>query len=199
MVVRRCVIPRSGSARAACEHLVEVQHRLAHAHEDAVVDRLDPAEVERLVEDLRGGQVPAELHLRRSRRRCTSAGSRTATRRRSTGGRRGSASAPPRPTCRRRCGRASSRCRRATPPRARPRASRRERARRARRAARPGRSSSRRSPARRRPPSPRPGGPGRRARRARRGRSSGARDPPIHGSAGGHALRDSPLAAGSIG
>ena len=44
------------------EHRVEVQHRLAHAHEDEVVDRLDAAEVERLVEDLARGQVAAELH-----------------------------------------------------------------------------------------------------------------------------------------
>ena len=44
------------------EHLVEVQHRLAHAHEHAVVDRLDAAEVKRLVEDLRGAQVAREAH-----------------------------------------------------------------------------------------------------------------------------------------
>ena len=56
-------MPRSGRRAGGVEHRVEVQHRLAHAHEDAVVDRLDPAEVERLVEDLRGGQVPAEPHL----------------------------------------------------------------------------------------------------------------------------------------
>ena len=35
------------------EHVVEVQDRLAHAHEHDVVDRLEAAEVERLVEDLR--------------------------------------------------------------------------------------------------------------------------------------------------
>ena len=34
------------------ENSVEVHHRLAHPHEDAVVDRLDPAEVQNLVEDL---------------------------------------------------------------------------------------------------------------------------------------------------
>ena len=42
------------------EHGVEVHHRLAHPHEDDVVDRLDPAEVERLVEDLPRGEVAAE-------------------------------------------------------------------------------------------------------------------------------------------
>ena len=34
------------------EHVVEVHHRLAHAHEHRVVDVLDAAEVQRLVEDL---------------------------------------------------------------------------------------------------------------------------------------------------
>ena len=45
------------------EHVVEVEHRLAHPHEHDVVDRLDAAEVERLVEDLRRRQVAAEAHL----------------------------------------------------------------------------------------------------------------------------------------
>ena len=49
-----------GQALGGGEHVVEVHHRLAHAHEDDVVDVLDPAEVERLVEDLRGGQVAPE-------------------------------------------------------------------------------------------------------------------------------------------
>ena len=44
------------------EHVVEVHERLAHAHEDRVVEGLHPPEVERLVEDLRRGQVAAELH-----------------------------------------------------------------------------------------------------------------------------------------
>ncbi len=44
------------------EHLVVVQERLAHAHEDEMVDRLDPAEVEHLVEDLGRAQVAAEAH-----------------------------------------------------------------------------------------------------------------------------------------
>ena len=43
-----------GQAARGFEHGVEVHHRLAHAHEDEVVDRLDPAEVQRLVEDLAG-------------------------------------------------------------------------------------------------------------------------------------------------
>ena len=49
-----------GQPLAGGEHGVEVHHRLAHAHEDGVVDRLDAAEVKRLVEDLRGGQVAPE-------------------------------------------------------------------------------------------------------------------------------------------
>ena len=63
---------------------------------------LHAAEVQRLVEDLRGGQVARRTSSSRSRRTCTSAGSRTARRRRPSGGRRGSASAPPRPGGRRR-------------------------------------------------------------------------------------------------
>ena len=63
MPVRRWVMPTSGSRRAASEHVVEVHQRLAHAHEHEVVDRLDAAEVQDLVEDLGRGQVAAELHL----------------------------------------------------------------------------------------------------------------------------------------
>ena len=48
---------------AGAEDGVEVEHRLTHAHEDAVVDRFDTAEVQRLVEDLRGAQVATEAHL----------------------------------------------------------------------------------------------------------------------------------------
>ena len=55
-------MPTSGSCSHAASTLVEVHHRLAHAHEDDVVDGLDAAEVQRLVEDLAGGQVAAELH-----------------------------------------------------------------------------------------------------------------------------------------
>ena len=63
IAVRRLVTPRSGSAFAGGEHVVDVHRRLPHAHEDDVVDRFDAAEVERLVEDLVGGEVAAELHL----------------------------------------------------------------------------------------------------------------------------------------
>jgi hypothetical protein len=42
---------------------VEVQHRLAHPHEDAVVDRLRAPEVEGLVEDFGARQVAAKGHL----------------------------------------------------------------------------------------------------------------------------------------
>ena len=52
-----------GEAARRLQDVVDVEHRLAHAHEHDVVDRLDAAEVERLVEDFRGGQVPAEAHL----------------------------------------------------------------------------------------------------------------------------------------
>jgi len=54
-----------GQALARLEHGVEVHHRLAHPHEDEVVHVLDAAEVERLVEDLRGGEVAPEAHLTR--------------------------------------------------------------------------------------------------------------------------------------
>ena len=62
MPVRRCVMPTSGSRRQRLEHVVEVHHRLAHAHEHEVVDGLDAAEVQHLVEDLGRGEVAAELH-----------------------------------------------------------------------------------------------------------------------------------------
>ncbi len=51
-----------GEAFTGGENVVEVEHRLAHAHEDAVVDGLDAAEMKRLVEDLRGGEVACEFH-----------------------------------------------------------------------------------------------------------------------------------------
>ena len=53
IVVRRCVIPTPEAPRGG-EHVVDVQERLAHAHEHAVVHLLEPPEMERLVEDLRG-------------------------------------------------------------------------------------------------------------------------------------------------
>ena len=68
-----------GQPLAGAEHVVEVHQRLAHAHEDEVVDVLDAAEVQHLVEDLRRRQVAAELHRARWRRTCRSAGSRTAS------------------------------------------------------------------------------------------------------------------------
>ena len=55
-----------GQAARGGEDLVEVQERLAHPHVDDVVHRLVPSEVECLVEDLEGREVPAEPH--RSRR-----------------------------------------------------------------------------------------------------------------------------------
>ena len=45
--------PEVGQPPRRREHVVVVEERLAHAHEDEVVDRLDAPEVERLVEDLR--------------------------------------------------------------------------------------------------------------------------------------------------
>ena len=60
--VRRCVMPTSGSRARGAEHVVDVHQRLAHAHEHEVVDRLDAAEVQDLVEDLARRQVAAELH-----------------------------------------------------------------------------------------------------------------------------------------
>ena len=49
-----------GEPLAGGEHGVEVHQRLAHAHEDGMVDRARAAEVQRLVEDLGRGQVAAE-------------------------------------------------------------------------------------------------------------------------------------------
>ena len=61
--VRRWVMPMSGSRSQASSTASRVHHRLAHAHEDEVVDRLGAAEVEHLVEDLGGGQIAPEPHL----------------------------------------------------------------------------------------------------------------------------------------
>ena len=55
-------MPRSGSRSQAPSTVVEVHHRLAHTHEHGVVDRAQAAEMQRLVEDLRGGQVAPEAH-----------------------------------------------------------------------------------------------------------------------------------------
>jgi hypothetical protein len=81
--------PEVGQARAGGEHVLDVQHRLAHAHEHAVADRRRvrasrPAivravaqalavalgffhahEVQRLLEYLRGAEVAREAHLPR--------------------------------------------------------------------------------------------------------------------------------------
>jgi hypothetical protein len=51
-----------GEALAGPEDVVEVHERLAHAHEDRVVDRVRSAKVQRLVEDLGARQVAPELH-----------------------------------------------------------------------------------------------------------------------------------------
>jgi hypothetical protein len=61
--VRRLAIPQVGEPLGGAEHRVDVHQRLAHPHEDEVVDRLHAAEVQRLVEDLRRGQVASEAHL----------------------------------------------------------------------------------------------------------------------------------------
>jgi hypothetical protein len=52
-----------GQALAGGEHVGQVHHRLAHAHEDGVIHRRRAPEVQGLVEDLARGQVAAELHL----------------------------------------------------------------------------------------------------------------------------------------
>src|SRR3954471_4000230 len=52
-----------GQPAGGGEHVVEVHQRLAHAHEHEVVERLDPPEMQHLVEDLGRGEVAAELHL----------------------------------------------------------------------------------------------------------------------------------------
>ncbi len=51
-----------GQARGCREDVVEVEHRLAHAHEDRVRDWLESTKVERLVEDLGRGEIPAKAH-----------------------------------------------------------------------------------------------------------------------------------------
>src|SRR2546421_392330 len=53
----RSLTPRS------LERRIAVGHRLPHSHENRVVDRLDAPEVQRLVQDFGGGQIPAEAHL----------------------------------------------------------------------------------------------------------------------------------------
>ena len=64
---RRAAVGDPEVGKAACrrEHLVDVEERLSHPHVHGVVRRLPPTEVQRLVEDLRGGQVATEAHRAR--------------------------------------------------------------------------------------------------------------------------------------
>ena len=93
-------------------HGVVVQERLTHAHVHGMVHRLDPAKVQRLVEDLGRASGCGRSASRPSRRTCRSAGSRTARKGRASGVRPGSASRPLRPGARRAYGRAPSSSRR---------------------------------------------------------------------------------------
>ena len=175
--MRRWVTPRSGSALAGGEDRVDVHRRLPHPHEDDVVDRFDAAEVERLVEDLVGAEVAAELHLAGG---AEGAGQRAARLR-------GEADrAPPvavahqhrldRPAVggvEERLDRAVVGLRLGLDGQRRER----HRRRRAARAAPPAGSSSPRRSAPRARPTPRPGRRGRRARRPRRGLWRAARGP----------------------
>ena len=54
--------PEVRKALARFKHALHVEHRLSHAHEHAMVDRFHPAEVQRLIDDLRGAEVAAEPH-----------------------------------------------------------------------------------------------------------------------------------------
>ena len=183
-----------GQPLAGAEHGVEVHQRLAHAHEDRVVDGLLAAEVQRLVEDLRGGEVAAEAHRARWRRRCRSAGSPTGSTGRASGARRGSASARPRPGGRR----AVSNSAFSVPSEASASSLRRERRERhlggrAPRAARARGWSSPRRSRRPWPPTPTPGGRGTAARRARRAAlSSSSRSTRASVAACGRAPREVP-------
>ena len=106
--------PEVGQALAGGEHVVEVHHRLAHAHEDAVVDGRS---VRRKCSAW--SRISEAVRLRPKRiapggaEACRSAGSPTARTGRASAARRGSASAPPPPAARRRWRTAPSRCRRA--------------------------------------------------------------------------------------
>ena len=57
--------PEIGQPSRRVEHVRDVEKRLTHSHVHAVVDRLDPPEVERLVEDLGGGEVASKAHRAR--------------------------------------------------------------------------------------------------------------------------------------
>jgi hypothetical protein len=51
-----------GQPSCGRQDVVEVHHRLAHSHEHRVIHRLPPPEMEGLIQDLGGAQVPAEAH-----------------------------------------------------------------------------------------------------------------------------------------
>ena len=92
-----------GQALAGGEDVVEVHHRLAHAHEDAVVDAARCGGSAAPGRGSRRRSGCARSSSARSRRTCRSAGSPTARTGRASAGRRGSASARPRPAGRRGC------------------------------------------------------------------------------------------------
>ena len=157
-------------------HLVEVEERLAHPHEDEMVDRLEPPEVQHLVEDLGGAQVAAEPHRAGGAER---ARERAARLRGDADRAAAVAVAHQHRLDRMPVGGAEERLHGAVRglglvlDRER---RERERRRRARRGARAAGSSSRRSRRRRARPTPTPGGRGRPARRGRRAsRSSSVR------------------------
>ena len=175
-------MPSVGQPSRRREHLVEVEHRLAHAHEHGVVDGLDAPEVQRLVEDLRGGQVAPERHL---------PGRAERARQRTAGLRREAERAPPVAVAhqhrldRMAVGRAEERLHRPVARLAlRLDRERRERDLRLERIPqrRAGDSSSRRSPPRRARPTPTPVRHGTQARRARAASSREATGPCGHGS-----------------
>ena len=182
--VRRWVIADLGQPARGREHVLDVHQRLAHAHEHEVVDRLDAAEVQHLVEDLRGVQVAAEAHR---------PGRAEGARQRAAGLRGDADRAAPVAVAHQHrlhgpaVGRVEERldgpiARRA--PRRRARASRTARARPARRAAPPGGRSSPRSRARRRRPSATPAASGSRAGRARPASRRAAPGPRPYGGSG---------------
>ena len=174
--MRRCVIPTSGSRSAAAYTSSKLRNGSPIPMKTRWFDRLEPPEVQHLVEDLGRLQVAAELHRARGAER---AGERAARLRRDADRAAAVAVAHQHRLDRMPVGGAEERLHgavRGLAPRPRPRGSRRERRPRARRAARAAGSSSRRSRRRRAQPTPTPGGRGRRARRGRRAsRSSRSR------------------------
>ena len=71
IVVRRCVIPMSGSRRAAASTSSKLRNGSPIPMKTRWFTGSMPAEVQHLVEDLRRAQVAAEAHRARSRRTCT--------------------------------------------------------------------------------------------------------------------------------